>query len=412
MNRNFRFHLSAALLSVSFTFGASGADTPSQESDLAKEVAQRLIGVLDSSDHSLEDPRYLDVTIQMCTITVESSIPGSSEGQYLYLEQAITEHQDEPYRQRVLQVKNVTGEAKVVSTAYKLAATESLVGFCKKPAAERTINFATLSDEGCPVFMTRDGTNFRGQTPEGGCPSVLRGAVSMTSKVLITADGMESWDQGWDANGKQVWGATAGPYRFRKVDISNQAPNLVSFGAFIVGRSDNQEQVQADPDFTPISYRICQVRPVGSSVAANNRLFYAEQGIHLPGRTITRQSVYQIAQSPDGSIQLTSHSLLTPQEHLGLCDRTENERLSIDAGIFKWDGTCTITYHWNESNEAFEGETPSEGCASTFQGASSLKITEVIKFGELSVWERWYDAAGKQVAGSTKGPYLYKRRGM
>jgi hypothetical protein len=34
---------------------------------------------------------------------------------------------------------------------------------------------------------------------------------------MLTKDGMESWDQGWDAEGQQVWGATKGGYRFDKI---------------------------------------------------------------------------------------------------------------------------------------------------------------------------------------------------
>jgi hypothetical protein len=34
--------------------------------------------------------------------------------------------------------------------------------------------------------------------------------------VVLTPTGMETWDRGFDAANRQVWGATKGPYRFVK----------------------------------------------------------------------------------------------------------------------------------------------------------------------------------------------------
>jgi hypothetical protein len=44
----------------------------------------------------------------------------------------------------------------------------------------------------------------------------LRGASYATSEVVITDEQLLSWDRGWDANGKQVWGAETGGYIFVK----------------------------------------------------------------------------------------------------------------------------------------------------------------------------------------------------
>ena len=40
-----------------------------------------------------------------------------------------------------------------------------------------------------------------------------------TSVVILNAAGMQSWDQGYDAAGTQVWGATAGPYHFLRTGL-------------------------------------------------------------------------------------------------------------------------------------------------------------------------------------------------
>lgn len=44
--------------------------------------------------------------------------------------------------------------------------------------------------------------------------STLMRASYATSEVELRANGFTSWDRGFDASGRQVWGATAGPHQF------------------------------------------------------------------------------------------------------------------------------------------------------------------------------------------------------
>jgi hypothetical protein len=44
----------------------------------------------------------------------------------------------------------------------------------------------------------------------------MRGATYATSEVVINKQMLESWDRGWDASGKQMWGATKSGYQFVK----------------------------------------------------------------------------------------------------------------------------------------------------------------------------------------------------
>jgi len=64
-----------------------------------------------------------------------------------------------------------------------------------------------------------DGKNkFAGQTGNKTCSSELRGARYASSKVTVTKNEILSWDQGFDKEDKQVWGATKGGYIFKKID--------------------------------------------------------------------------------------------------------------------------------------------------------------------------------------------------
>jgi hypothetical protein len=65
--------------------------------------------------------------------------------------------------------------------------------------------------------LKKTGVNeYQGQTGYQTCASELRGAKYASSIVTIENNRMISWDQGFDANGKQVWGAVIGGYVFDK----------------------------------------------------------------------------------------------------------------------------------------------------------------------------------------------------
>ncbi|NEO03426.1 MAG: hypothetical protein F6K50_51450 [Moorea sp. SIO3I7] len=60
--------------------------------------------------------------------------------------------------------------------------------------------------------------NYIGQTPEDGCPTNYRGAVSITNTIILHKEGMDTLDRGFDAAGNLVWGAKDLPYQFRWVE--------------------------------------------------------------------------------------------------------------------------------------------------------------------------------------------------
>ena len=79
------------------------------------------------------------------------------------------------------------------------------------------ISITSQLRDGCSVFLERvDEIRFAGETRGAGCKSTLRGASYATSQVVVTREGIESWDRGFDANGRQVWGAEKGAYVFKR----------------------------------------------------------------------------------------------------------------------------------------------------------------------------------------------------
>ena len=90
------------------------------------------------------------------------------------------------------------------------------IGKWKTPEAFEKLNLADVElKPGCEVVLDRKAENhFAGQTGKGTCPSELRGASYATSIVTISPGKIVSWDQGFDKDGKQVWGAEKGGYIF------------------------------------------------------------------------------------------------------------------------------------------------------------------------------------------------------
>jgi len=140
-----------------------------------------------------------------------------NKGNYLYVEQAIFKKQDKPYRVRIYKLTQ-DGD-KLISQIFTLKNEKEWVGKWNTPEA-----FDTLSEndielkQGCEVVLERlDKNKFAGQTGVKTCPSELRGASYATSKVTVLENQILSWDQGFDKDGKQVWGAEKAGYISNKL---------------------------------------------------------------------------------------------------------------------------------------------------------------------------------------------------
>ncbi|PKP16909.1 MAG: hypothetical protein CVU07_05395 [Bacteroidetes bacterium HGW-Bacteroidetes-23] len=198
-----------SLFSLFLIFGCKSAQE-NKTNDL-KYLVAIMQGTYSSEKQSIEDEEYFNISLRMIPIWKE-------KGNYLYVEQAMFEKQESPYRVRIYKVSQRNDE--FVSEIYTLKNEKEWIGKWKTPEA-----FAALSESdielkpGCEVILKKqpDGT-FVGQTGEKTCPSELRGASYASSKVTVTPTQILSWDQGFDKDGKQVWGAVKGGYIFDKIN--------------------------------------------------------------------------------------------------------------------------------------------------------------------------------------------------
>ncbi|MCC7171253.1 MAG: chromophore lyase CpcT/CpeT [Planctomycetes bacterium] len=185
-----------------------------------EELAKWMEGSFDSAAQAARDPHYLDVHLSMTRI-----FPERDDGPWLYVEQAVASALDRPYRQRVYRL--VALEAgRVESQVYTLPGDPlAYAGGGRDPAKLATLDPESLvAREGCAIELERiDASTWRGSTRGRGCASNLSNASYATSEVVVTSTLLTSWDRGFDAAGKQVWGAVDGPYEFVKV-VLDPAP--------------------------------------------------------------------------------------------------------------------------------------------------------------------------------------------
>ncbi len=176
------------------------------------ELVDRMTGSFNSYQQSIDEPSYYNITLEMHRIWEERT-----DGYWLYVEQAVASMKHLPYRQRVYHVIALTPRT-FESKVYKLPNEKRFIGGYERENIFDSIHpDSLLIREGCSIILRKETDTFVGQTQEKDCGSSLRGAAYATSKVKIYENRLESWDQGFDNQDEQVWGAVEGPYIFDKM---------------------------------------------------------------------------------------------------------------------------------------------------------------------------------------------------
>ncbi len=185
-----------------------------------KLLGAYLEGSFSSSRQAQEDPEnFLDIRLNTARIWEDrNDVP---EGVWLYVEQASARALDRPYRQRVYRL-TLEDDRTIRSDIFTLPGNpQEYAGAYDDPSVFVGLDPSDLDlREGCSVYLTPDRETgaFIGSTRGEGCASELAGAAYATSEVTVTYHMLRSWDRGFDGSGEQVWGSTAGPYRFDRVD--------------------------------------------------------------------------------------------------------------------------------------------------------------------------------------------------
>ncbi|MEN9336630.1 MAG: hypothetical protein RLZZ500_1617 [Bacteroidota bacterium] len=173
------------------------------------ELVTIMQGHYTSEKQASEDKEYFNISLRMTPIW-------KSKGNYLFVEQALFDKQDKPYRVRIYKLTQQGDQ--FISQIYTLKDEKAWIGKWATPESYDQLTEQDIElKSGCEVVLTRISKNqFQGATGDKTCPSELRGASWANSTVTVTENSILSWDQGFDKNGKQVWGAVKGGYQFIK----------------------------------------------------------------------------------------------------------------------------------------------------------------------------------------------------
>ena len=194
---------------------------PAPDPALAEELAVWMTGTFSSHRQFVDQPSaYYSIRMVMLPIW-----PHRDDGPWLYVEQAASDDLARPYRQRVYHLV-ATDVDTVRSDVYSLPDRPlawSGAWRSRDPLGDIEVD-QLAPRSGCSITLRRSGPErFVGSTTGSGCISRRQGAVYATAEVTLTPELLTSWDRGFDGQGRQVWGAELGPYRFDK--IGNAAPD-------------------------------------------------------------------------------------------------------------------------------------------------------------------------------------------
>ncbi len=175
-------------------------------------LADWLTGHFSSVEQSKTNPEYFEIHLHASRIWTDRT-----DGPWIYVEQAMGSALDKPYRQRIYHIA-LGADGLFESAVYELPDPAVAVGAWKDAGKLKDVTPQNIkSRQGCTVYLKFINGNFNGGTRGDECLSSLRGAHHASSEVLAGPNGLRTWDRGFDASGKQVWGATAGPYVFDRM---------------------------------------------------------------------------------------------------------------------------------------------------------------------------------------------------
>lgn len=180
-----------------------------------------MVGTFSSAAQAAADPEFRDVTLRVAPIWVDRT-----DAKWLYVEQALASSPQRPYRQRVYRVAQAPDGS--IESMVLMIPGDPLrhAGAWRDRAPLNDLAPELLEPlAGCVVLLHAHGTDrFAGGTQGTGCVSTREGAAYTTSEVTLEPSRIETWDRGFDANGRQVWGSVKGPYRFDRISKDPAAP--------------------------------------------------------------------------------------------------------------------------------------------------------------------------------------------
>lgn len=171
-----------------------------------------LSGTFSSTEQARGDRNFRDAKLHVTPIWTDRS-----DGPWLYLEQALSDAPEHPYRQAIYQLAPRTDNA-IEMRIFQLPDPIAATGAWRDQSRLTGLTPQKLvSKEGCSlVLRLQPGGFFKGGTEGSRCSSELRGAAYSTTEITVKPMEVITWERGFNETGTQVWGSIHGGYVFRK----------------------------------------------------------------------------------------------------------------------------------------------------------------------------------------------------
>lgn len=165
------------------------------------QVASWFSGLFNNADQVASNSMIPFITMSNCGVELANTNP-TNDVETLFLEQTTG---GSPFRVRFYSF-GVEDSQLTLSVSSFLDQTP-LLGLCDRPQAERVIDPGNILTESCDVNLSWEPTRYIGTNAPDGCPTSFPGG-KVVSDIEIFADGSNSLDQIFDANGNLVFGTT------------------------------------------------------------------------------------------------------------------------------------------------------------------------------------------------------------
>lgn len=177
-------------------------------------------------------------------------------------------------------------------------------------------------------------------------------------------------------------------------------------GKLLDGKFNNSAQAAQDSEFTLVYYHNCLVKIQDSYFGENYLTIFAQQTANTPLVKFARRRLMHIFPTLNQQeTEVAFYTLKEDEQFANFSAQPLEKRIISSQDIHEYE--CSLFFI--RQGDIFVGGTPKGGCEHHYRGAEKLIIEAVLSSEKLSVWERWYDRNGKQVAGSRKSPYIYTR---
>jgi len=180
-------------------------------------------------------------------------------------------------------------------------------------------------------------------------------------------------------------------------------PEATRAGEMMAGRYSSAAQAKADPDFRDVRLEMVRIWPERTDAY----WLYVEQAMASSLDKPYRQRVYAVKVEPDGKV--ASHVYELPGDPLGFAGAWKDpKRLDlVNPDLLTPREGCTVFLEPDAAG--WKGATRANECLSSLMGAAYATSEVTVTAEALTSWDRGFDQAGKQVWGSTKGPYRFVR---